>query len=268
MDRWGRQVELLLGNEGSLGRRYRGLRVSFSVKMTSSSEPNSAVIRAYGVGKEAIAAMQEPGAVVRLNAGYDAPRLIFQGSPTDGGVTYERLGAESLLTIEAEDGGREFRLADVNFSFATDTTAGQVIAETAEQLGIPVGYIEISSDAIYPYGYTAVGKARTVLDNLAVAEGSVWYIRDGALYWHPKAGSTGESAIVLSSGQGNLIGTPILRDGNVEVRALLDPSIRPGRPFIVIAEEMNGLFTARDVTFVGDSGWTNDYYVNVVGEPA
>jgi len=265
--RFGRQVELLLGTEGSDGRRYRGIRVGFKVKMSSSGEPNSATIQAWGIGEEAVAAMQEPDAVVRLNAGYDAPRLIFQGSPIEGGVTYERQGAESVLTIDAADGGREYILSNVNIAFATDVTARQILDEVLAQLSLPEGYIETSNATIYPHGLTVTGKARTVLDRLALAEGATWNIRDGAFYFYPKGGATQEPAVVFSSEQGNLIGIPVAKDKNIEFRALLEPSMRPGRACIVRSEKFNGTVIARDVAFAGDSGWANDYYVDVVGQP-
>lgn len=267
MGLYGRQLELLLGTEGTLGRRYRGLRVGFRVKMSSSAEPNTATIKAWGVGPETVAAMQAEDAVVRLNAGYDAPRLIFQGSPIKGGVRLERPGAESILTIEAADGGREFILSNVNFSFATDVTARQILDEVLDQLGLPVGFIEFNNETIYTNGFTATGKARDLLDRLALAEDAVWNIRDGAFYFYPSGGATAEPAVVFSAEQGNLIGIPISKDKNLEFRALLEPSVRPGRACIVRSEQFNGTFIARDVVFVGDSGWANDYYVDVVGEP-
>lgn len=258
----------MLGTSGNVGKRYRGLRVGFQVKMSSSGEPNTATIRVWGLGHEAVAAMQDPDAVVRLNAGYDAPRLIFQGSPIEGGVQFERRGAESVLTIEAADGGRELNLTNVGFSFATDVTARQVLDEVLLQLRIPVGYIETTNTAIYPNGLTVAQKARTVLDRLALAEGAVWHIRDGAFYFYPRSGQTREPAVVFSAWLGNLIGTPIAKDNRLEFRALLEPSVRPGRACIVHSEQFNGTYIARDVAFVGDSGWGNDYYVDVIGEAA
>ena len=53
----------------------------------------------------------------------------------------------------------------------------------------------------------------------------------------------------------------------IAIVGLLEPSMRPGRLFVVQSRQFNGVYIARDVTFVGDSGWDVAYYVQVRGRP-
>ncbi|MFA9271870.1 MAG: hypothetical protein ACEQSX_14160, partial [Baekduiaceae bacterium] len=77
---------------------------------------------------------------------------------------------------------------------------------------------------------------------------------------------TGETAVVFSAAAGNLIGSPTPKDGGkLEVKALLAPSIRPGKMFSVESADYSGRYVADDVEFNGDSGWETPFYVTATG---
>lgn len=264
---FGRQVVLQLGTEASRGREFAEHRVSFRVNMRRTGSPNTGSIVAYNLSEESVALIQQPQAVVRLLAGYTVPRLIFRGSPVKNGVRIEKQGPNRLLKIEAADGGRQLKSSRITVSFATQVTFREVFDAVAAQLGLPLGTISIDDDAItYPNGIVLIGLVRDVLERLAVSTDRHIFIRDGALHAIPRDGDTGEVAVVFSSELGNLIGSPSPKDDGIEVRALLEPSIRPGRPFVVKSRRYNGVYIARDVTFVGDSGWDQAFYVIVTGK--
>lgn len=268
MTLFGRQVVLQLGTEGNPGRSFRDLRVSFRVDMSRTLTANTCALVAYNLSPESVALAQQPGAIVRLLAGYDVPRLIFRGNPIRNGVTQTKQGPDRLLQIEAQDGGRQLAAARVNVVFKTQTTLAQVLDEVGRQLGLPTGTIRIDGTAItYPNGVTLVGPARDVLDRLALSTSSDFLVRDGALHVIPSDGDTGEQAIRFSVAQGNLIGSPKATDDGIEIVGLLEPSMRPGRPFVVESDGFDGVYVARDVVFLGDSGWDQAYYVQVRGRP-
>jgi hypothetical protein len=263
-----RQAILQLGVEGETGKSFRDLRIDFRVKMSRSSTPNTATIRAWNVNAGTVALLQEPRAVARLLVGYDTPQLIFEGNPVKNGVTLERQGPDRVLTIEAADGGRAYQEARVSISFATETTLRQVYDEVASQLGLPAGTIRISEDVIFSQGLTLSGPARDVMDRIARSTASDVFVRDGVLHLVGTNEDTGEEAVVFSSRTGNLIGAPSRKDSTVEVVALIAPAIRPGRKFVVESADINGTFVASDVEFEGDSGWAQPFYVKVSGKAA
>lgn len=265
---WGRHVTLQIGQPGETGRSFSGLRISFRVKQTIDATPNSASIQAFNVSDQSVAELQRPGAVVRLIAGYDVPRLLFVGDPIPYGVRFERRGADRVLSIEAQDGSRRYRGAFVNVSIRRPTTLGEAFDAVAEQIGLPQGSIRgVDRARELPDGVTFTGNARDVMDRIARMSDADWTITDGAIDVIPRGGDTGERAVVFSVEQGNLIGSPKRTEQGVEVVGLLEPTMRPGRPFVVRSRELSGAFVAREVTHTGDSGYSPEFYTSIVGVP-
>lgn len=270
---FGRQVILQIGSPGETGREFADLRMSFDVKMTDESTPSEAKVKVYNISAESRALAEADDAVVRLLVGYSAPILIFQGNPVDGGVTLNRSGADRILKLELQDGGREYKTSRISTTFSTPTTAKQAFGAVADTLGIPIGQVDIDESIKFNGSLTLNGPSRNILDDLAEISGAKWQIRDGTLYVIGNGNTTGEPAVVfrgtsggLNQG-GNMIGSPTLKDGEVEVKALLSPSLRPGDPFRVESEDVSGDYKATSVQFRGDSGFANDFYTIVRGTP-
>jgi hypothetical protein len=288
---WGRHVLVDLGTEGATGVRLNDdpnapqLRVAFRVEMTRSSDPHKATIRVWNPSPVTVGLMQAPRAAVRLFVGYDVPRLVFVGNPIRNGVRLDREGPDRILVIEAKDGGRAYAEGFVSASYGGATSREQVLDACAKALGLPRGTTRFPADATlsWPQGLTLSEAARSVLDRICAATRTHWMITDGALVIIPSDGDTGDRATRFSSRTGNLIGAPTLRvaeppattatgstggkPGGIEVKGLLDASMRPGRAFVVESADVNGTFIARDVTFEGDSGYESPYYVSMTGDP-
>lgn len=264
---FGRQVVLEFGLPGQQGRRFRDLSVSFRVEMTQTATPNTAQIVARNLGADSVALLQREGIVVRLLVGYDAPRLIFQGDPVRDGVDERYEGTDRVLTMQLQDGGRTYRLGRVSVSFATATTLGQVLDAVTEQLGVPLGTVEVDRTVGLGRGVVLRGPARDVLEQVAEASEARWSIIDGALNIVPRTGQLSEQAVVFSADQGNLVGSPSRKDkGTVEVKGLITPSLRPGKPFRVESAFLTGDFVATEVDFVGGLR-DQDFYVIARGRP-
>lgn len=271
-DLWGRVVELQVGTEADpTARALRDLRVAFRVEMDRTATPNRAVIQVHNPAEATVGVLQARDATVRLLAGYDSaggPRQIFGGEPVRNGVAIERRGPDRILTIEALDGGRAVAGSFVSESFAQQTSVGQVLDALAAALGLPRGATVLDAEIRWPQGLVLLGPVRDELDRVCGALAADWFVRDGALYVVARGRSTGEVAPLFAASKGNLIGSPARKaDGSIEVVALLDPAIRPGRPFVVQSEAVSGEYVARDVVFEGDSGFDAAFYVRVTGEP-
>lgn len=264
---FGRQLLLDIGKPGVEGKRFRDLSIKASIDMRKGGEPNSGQIQITNANARTIALIQEEGAVVRLFAGYDVPLLLFQGDPVEGGVEVERSGADRVLKIEAQDGGRAYGETRVSVSYAASVSLGTVFDDVMAQLGLGLGSIDIDRTIVFPPGLTLSGPASEVMDRLSVMSGGDWTIRDGAVQVVKPGATTGEGAVLFSSATGNLVGAPKLQDkGNVEVKALLAPSMRPYKAFRVESELVTGNFRAAEVRFdLSTRG--REFYVIVKGEP-
>lgn len=283
-----RQVLLQFGPPGAAAARSFGdLRLSFRVELARAGRPCTAKIEVYNLSNTSIDILRAPDSRVQLLAGYDVPQMIFEGNPTRNGVVSRRRGVDTVVTIEAQSGGRALSTTHVRVSFATEVTLSQVYAAIVPQLGLGSGVVRLptgAADIRFPHGLTIDAPARDVLTRLAAASSSDWFIHDGALNFLPRGEDTGQTAIVFSSANGNLIGSPAPKTGPapaaagstatpkwgagaIEFTGLLDPAVRPGRLVQVESPDLKGLYIARDVVFEGDSGWENKFYVTVTAEP-
>jgi len=271
---FGRAVTVEFGQEGTPGLRHTGLRVSFSVQADRTPEPNTATIEIYNLNEASLDLLEGPRGLVRLLVGYGdelgtppIPRLAFQGNPVRGGVVTRKQGPDRITTIEASDGGRAYQLRAVDIVHATPVSASAVVAQIAAQLGLPLGApIAPATDIQMTQGVLFSGPARQILDRLARSTGSRWMIVDGLFFFVARSVPIPGAAPLLSSTKGNLLGAPAKkRDGKIEVRALMDTALRPGRPFVVESTDINGVFVATAVQFRGDSGYEPPFEAVVTG---
>jgi len=262
----GRVVELELGVAGAPGVRITGLRIGFRVRHTAKPAPSEATISVYNPSPQTIALARRPDATVRLLAGYATTtvRQVFEGAVLRDGARAVRQGPDRILTIEAADGLAGLQRT-VRLSYVQPVTVGAVLAQVLAQTGWARGVITIEEGRSLPSGITHVGPVGPVLDRLTRGHGATWYVRDGALYVTAIDGAVPEEAPQFSASAGNLVGSPAPTDEGIEVTALLDAGMRPGRRFSLVSEAYSGTYVARDVAFVGDSGWEAPFYVQVQG---
>lgn len=268
MTQFGRIVTVQLGTEGDTGRELSTpMRIRFDVLMNDGSTPNSAKIEITNAAPDTIALAQQEGAVVRLLVGYSSDggvaRLIFHGEPIPDGVSERRQGTDRVLTIEAQDGRTAYTGTFLDVSYSAEQTARQVFQVVADELGLPLGAFDLGDDERFPYGRVLSGPARTILDDLCGMTGRQWTIRDGTLQVWESGSTTGEEAILFSSTTG-MIGSPTKTDTGAEVRALIDPSMRPGRAFRVQSETLEGDYRCSECRFRGDSRGS-EFYVEATG---
>lgn len=269
-EQFGRRVILQIGQPNSDGREVEGVRIQFTVKRDTARSPNEASITAYGLAPASLRALEAPGTVVRLLAGYESrggPRLIFRGEPIRNGIRVDRRKPNPSVTIDAKDGRQAEQLGRINETFGQQTTSRQAIDAIAAALGLPADVVSLPAPVTYPHGVALVGPAAEVLDVFTAAAGAVWFIRDGRLVVISADGNDGQTGPLFSPASG-LIGSPVPTKDGVEVTVLLDPALREGRKFALKSRDTSGLFVARSLEFYGDSGFDAPFYARVIGRPA
>lgn len=268
---FGRKVKVEFGEAGKQGKSIEGLRVSFRVSSSIDSEPNKAEIKIYNLNEASLSLIKSPKAVIRLYAGYDTPQVIFVGNPVKDGVRAELRSEEAnyvdgITEIEARDGGYAYDNARINTSYNSKISSKQQFDDIAKALGLPKAEIFLP-EFQRPYGMNMYGRVRDVLDRMAFERKAAWFIRDNALYMIERGKSTKEPerlAPLVSSKTKNLIGSPREKDGKISFKALLDPGIKPGKLLKLESKDYNGVYIAQEVSYEGDSGYDNSFYVNVV----
>jgi hypothetical protein len=268
---FGRTVAVEIGPEGGQGVRLGDLRVGFRVEYKAAKTAPTATIRIWNPAPASQGLLRVPMATIRLLVGYGGiPKLVFAGPPVKGGISLDVDGGDRVLEVNAADGGRGY-VQFLQGSYATATTFGQVLAEVLAQTQWARGTITVPEGLSLPHGIALTGRAPEVLDRLAAAvqpPGADWFVRDNALYVVTRGTSTPETAPLLSSTQGNLIGSPSFSGtGELKCRALIDATMRPGRAFVIESVGVNGTYVTKDVTFTGDSGWEKDFYMDLSAKP-
>lgn len=274
-----RKVVVAIGQAGAAGKQFEDLRVAFRIQMSRGRTPHEGTIRIWNINPVSAALLEGPAPTVILSVGYGdsadpeniiIPRQIFVGDVIRNGVRLQKEGPDRILTIEAKDGGFAYQSARVNLSFATATNFTAIFNAVAGAMRLPVGTQIIQPEVALTQGGTFSGSARDVLDRIADSTNSTWVITDGVLSIFPRGQAEASNFVPQFSSQtGNLIGSPQKKDrSGVQIRGLLDASIRPGSSYSVQSAAINGVFVADDVTFTGDSGFGNDFYVDIVGKPS
>lgn len=259
-------ITRLIPPGGGQARELKDLRTSFDIKMSMSGTPNQGTIQIWNPAPDSVSVIEQPGATVELYAGYDVPTLLFRGNPSTSGVALTRPIPDRVLKIEAQDGGDAYTVARVTISTAAPITAEAIVAEALKQANIPSASVRVPPGYQLP-SFTFQGSMRDLFTRLASLTGARWFLRDGGMCFLEDGADTGEKAIVISSKAGNLIGSPVPKDGTLEVKALLSPTLRPGMTFYLESLDYNGFYVASDVKFQGDSGFDTSFYMTTVGSP-
>lgn len=260
MPRFIRQVIVQVGKPGRRGLSVEGLRVSFDVERSLSSDPNKATIAVYNPAPATVKAFQEPGAVVRLLAGYDEPALVFVG---DVDRAHRRdQGVDRVLVVEAQDGGRRFRESVISQTFPPGATLRDIVDAVAETLSIPRGTVRGVPRVTYAEGLTVTGRSADVLSALLRQGGIKWSVQDGELTILAPGESTPETVPLLSPETG-LVGSPEAGEDTLDLTALLTPEIRPGRRFRLVSRDYDGIYRAERVQHIGDSGWESTFHTRI-----
>jgi len=285
---FGRHVTLTIGTVA-----YTSMRIHFRVHLSRLSTPNRAVITAYNLDPSSIALLQVPTTLVTVLAGYSIQKVVFAGLPNAvkrGAVRVTRQGPDRVTRIECQDVGlsglvNAWQNAPVNVSNAAPATIGDILTVCAAAMKIGTPYVAPTltaklANVIYPYGYHLAGPARQFLDRIASALDANWSIQGGILTIMPAYGPSAVVDVITFAAAtidpvtkqviagGNLIGSPTpMNAGMVKFTGLLEPALRPGMPFNIVApaDSSPGLYYAYDVVHEGDSGFENSFYTIATG---
>lgn len=226
-----RKISLKIGNDTE-AIDLSELRIRFSVRRGTISTPNTADIRVYNVSAETArkSQLKEFGRVV-LQAGYAGNYgVIF-----DGTIKQVRRGRESqtdtYLDITAADGDSAYNWSVINMSLAAGSTAQdhlKAAVQAMEGRGVTMGDSGTLSTNKLPRGKVMFGLTREVLDNLGRTQDVSWSIQDGKMTLIPNTAYLPGDAIVVNY-QTGMVGLPEQTQNGVNVRMLLNPSVKIGR---------------------------------------
>lgn len=263
---FGRTLDVRIGPGGGIGRSWTELRCEFNVSRSLRKDPNTASISLYNVDPVS-RGLITTGAVVQLFAGYGPiPTLLFEGTIAKRGVVAESKGAERVVTIEAGDG--ELAFTSIRHDRNYGSTTNQIIlASILETMGLGLAPGEPLVPLVYPLGISFVGPAQDALDRICGDVGQSYSIQDGNVQILAAGSTRKEVAVRLTSDTG-LIGSPSQSDDGVNLKSLLNGSVKPGTLVSVASFAVTGFYRADKVTHRGDTHggeWTTEIEATPVG---
>jgi len=264
------QTRVTSGDEGV------ELAVRFEVEKSLEREPNRAVVRVANLRpdrRQQLEQLEEPQ--ISIRAGYvDLDDVIFTGDARD--IWSEVDGADAWVVVEAEDGGRSYRTADLDQSFAPNTPVVSVLLAVCDAMGVGIGNARSvaaaaeldSAGSLLAGGIVLSGPAWRSLDRLCRSCSLSWSVQAGVLQLR-RAGQPAETRAILLSPSTGLIGSPTrgkrderTRKVAYSARSLIVPGLYPGRVVQIESTAINGAFLCRRVGFFGDSTGT-DWYADM-----
>jgi hypothetical protein len=191
-------------------------------------------------------------------------------------VESSQAGADWQTKLKVSDGELAARSGRATLSYSSaarrdlvEAAARALVGDTGLVIGdIAAQMVGQEWDALLS-DIATEGPAGRVLDGLLPADWT-WTVLDEALVLVPPDGAVGERVLVVSPETG-LVGSPkpvrssgrARAERGLEVRMLLDATLRPGQRIDLRARDYAGVYVVREVTHQGDTHG-GDWYSDLV----
>lgn len=273
-----RKYELIIGSDSGI--KLSELRVKFEITKDLTGYPNLAKIQIFNLSKSTQQRIKKEFDKVIFNAGYEANvKLLFKGQIRN--VTHLKQGVDTITTIYAHDGARDFDTAKVNISFKEGTEVKQIVEHVIGTFKETTHGIIEGLDGLGDRlkGVTISGSSKDVMDQLAEENNFEWNITDEAINVVPK-NETIDKTFLITSATG-MLGSPTLTEIGADVTMLLNPELIPNGKLKVESLTQNislgdlnfrninktigeGLYKIQKITHTGDTH-DNQWQSAVVG---
>jgi hypothetical protein len=263
-----RQVEVIIGPPGGVGRRFRGqasptqpgLWIAGIVEHTSGSRPNKGKIKIHNLGDDSAGFIDTPGNVIQVLAGEDGTGGLFRGDITR--VETRQETPTRVTAIEAAEGQRIWRDSVIAQTWPPNTTRTQILSDVLAVMGAARGRISaLLPERVFATGLVWSGATRDLLNMLYDADlGERWTMTGNAVDVIADGDAPGNVQILAPDT--GLIGSPArTKRGGVKAKVKLSATLRPGGGIEVSSRFVQGLFRIVKVVHQFDSRgspWLSD----------
>lgn len=236
------------------GRYIEGLRMSFRVSRLIGDTFHQLKIEIYNVLLKKEGESQKffkRGDPILLEAGYEENiSILFSGQITN--TTERKEDVDRITTIFAIDHGERETLSGPRVLFVelenrNPTDIVSLIHSIAEKVNIPISNISIQPQNI-KRPILIYKSFSDTMDELAESFGFSWFVFNGSLnvYDEKKGISVGE-VIKINSSVG-MLESPVIKDRGIDIKMLMEPSIKQGEIFSVESEGVQDARTGIEVT--------------------
>jgi hypothetical protein len=265
MQFFNRKAIVQIGAMGEIGTEIKDLRVSFTVKKTSTKDYNSAKVQIYNLSPQTRDAIKDTEDLLVLKVGYaESQEVIFTGSIAFVNTTVDR--PQVVTTIDAYDGyktamdgwgGERNQMKILSLSYVAGTSVKKILNDAIDASGMPVknrNLIVAVPDRQYVNGFCFIGTGKVLFENLCMYLGLEWSVQNGELKFSQVEQSDYVEVAHLTPETG-LIGSPDRQKdeasnpnakkrkkhkapGGWKIKAVLQPKIEPGSLVVVNSTEI------------------------------
>lgn len=275
-----RNIQLIIGKIGDVGKLIKDVRVYFEIEMTGNKLTNTAKIDIYGLSEETLGFIEQKGSSCILKIGYDNEELstLFTGNIVEYELNF--IENDLVIKITCKDGYIPLTEKKLSLSFIENSTTKQIIDKIVSELNLTKGDYSSLPSYSYKQGFSFVGSPGRALDLILSRIGYEWTIINNVLIISKENESNNKIVAQLLSPDSGLLDKPKrfknesvktvkttektknkLLDG-WKIKSLIIPSIQPKCLIKVESEELSGIFLVKSVKFTGDTHG-NPWYAEI-----
>lgn len=231
IEQYNRKVSLLVGANSGDALDLSAFRIRFTIRRGDYQNPNICEIRVFNLTENTVSRIQGEFSRVILQGGYEGNfGILFDGTIIDRCVGREN-NTDTYLDLVVSDGDRAYNYAMMAVSLAAGSTPEDGVQAILQQMGrsgVSRGYIPELPQNKSLRGEVFYGQASQCMREIANNLEMTWSIQDGKLTMIPLTAYVPGEVPVISPETG-LIGMPTQTPNGIEMRVLLNPSIKIGQ---------------------------------------
>lgn len=205
---WIRDIDVLAGGKKFQSLGENALEIDFDISFNDKEEPDVSEVTIYNLSEDSINEIKKQGYCI-VNAGYREmgnKACVVSGDIED--VTTDWEGLDKVTKIKVSDGGKEWRQAKLNKTYAEGTKASLIMQDLCGVLGYEVVEIKPKADVTYKLGKTIKGYCSDSLKRLVKDTKSKMYINKKRITIRDE--KKGNDIGFLLNSETGLVGNPTL----------------------------------------------------------
>lgn len=211
---WIRDIDVLAGGKKFQSLGDNALEIDFDIPFNDKEEPDVSEVTIYNLSEDSINEIKKQGYCI-VNAGYREmgnKACVVSGDIED--VTTDWEGLDKVTKIKVSDGGKEWRQAKLNKTYAEGTKASLIMQDLCGVLGYEVVEIKPKEDITYKLGKTIKGYCSDSLKRLVKDTKSKMYINKKRITIRDE--KKGNDIGFLLNTETGLVGNPSLNKDDSE----------------------------------------------------
>ena len=239
----------------------RMIAIDFEIRHTNGKEPSQGAVSIYNLSEQSGRSISTDATGLRVFAGFDSnEKLIYEGSIST--VEDIPMWPDRVIKLSLGDGYQQYTQAVTSKTYASGTERQVILADLARDMGLSLKQSIDAAKGVISGDLTLDGLTKDVMEQFTQEGGDQWTITDNEVHVSRVGRAIDNDVIVLASDSG-LLETPTVTEKGVNIRALLNPDVRPGKVIRLEAtgitgqvergKDYSGFYLVQSAAFIGNN---------------